>query len=88
MMKTYLVLYEAFSPSAANLESKIRMFIYWARPFQNAWLVKSTMTNEQVLNELRSVATIYDQILVITVNNEWMSINLSPEVVQWMKGGL
>lgn len=87
-MKTYFVLYEAFSPSAANLESKIRMFTYWARPFQNAWLIKSIMTNEQVLNELRSVAIIYDKILVITVNNEWMSVNLSPEVVQWMKGGL
>lgn len=91
-MKTYLITYNLIftenGPLSLSLINKIKSYQYWAKPLPNVWLIKT-------LNDLRTVIDYFrpdlypgDKILIIEVSNNWISLNLDPDVVNWMKGGL
>ena len=90
-MNTYLVAYELFSGNAymeGSLEASIKSFGYWARPINNIWLIKSYNTKEYIMGILRQSLGITDKLLIMQVNNEWISTHLGADVVNWMKSGL
>ena len=91
-MKTYLISYDLIKPESSpdyvRLINTIKTAIYWAKPLESVWLVKSDLTSMQILNELRKATDNNDKILVIEVTNDWATINLPPDVTNWMKGGL
>lgn len=90
MMKTYLISYELsypeYSPQYTALLSTIKTATYWAKPFKCIWLIKTTLDQVQVLDQLRKVAYSNDKILVVEISNSWASVNLPSDVVSWMKG--
>lgn len=91
-MLTYLITFEIFQPSLPIQEqvltNAIKSFGNWARPTSKVWLIKTYLTREQIINQLRLSAGPNDKILVMLVSNDWISVNLTSEVVNWMKTGL
>jgi len=91
-MATYLIAFETFPPSLAVQEQilidAIKGFGNWARPTSKTWLIKTFLTREQVINQLRANAGPNDKLLVMLVSNDWISVNLSSDVVNWMKSGM
>lgn len=91
-MNTYLITYEIHPPSLPLQEgiiiNAIKSFPQWARPTNKVWLIKTYLTREQVMDTIRSNAGPNDRILVMLVSNDWISLNLSNDVVNWMKTGL
>ncbi len=91
-MNTYLVSFETLPPSLQIQEdiliNAIKMFGPWARPNSKVWLIKTYLTREQVIESLRASAGPNDKILVMSVNNDWIAVNLPNDVVNWMKSGL
>lgn len=91
-MKTYLISYDLIypesSPEYEGLMKTIKTATYWAKPFRSTWLIKTTLSSMEILEQLGKVTQTNDKILVIEVSNNWASKNLLKEVVDWMKGGL
>lgn len=91
-MNTFLISFEMFPPSLAVQEeiliNAIKSFDSWARPTSKTWLIKTYLTREQVINFLKAYIGPNDRLLVMLVNNDWISINLPNDVINWMKSGL
>ncbi len=91
-MNTFLISFEIFAPSLPVQEgiliNAIKSFGSWARPTSKIWLIKTYLTREQVMGNLRSQAGPNDSILVMLVSNDWIAINLPNDVINWMKSGL
>jgi len=87
-MKTYLIAYESLFPEDANLVSSIKSFQQWAHPMKNIWLIKTYYDRQEVFNKLRASSAFVTKFLIIQITNDWISYNLSPDVVKWMQGGL
>ena len=92
-MTTFLISFEVRPPSIPGVQetvirNSIKTFDSWARPLRNVWLIKTYLTREQVIQYLRGSLGPNDKILIMRVSNDWISINLSQEVINWMKSGL
>lgn len=90
-MKTFLIAYNLVNVSKTQIDSltnKIRSLQYWAKPLAAVWLIKTQYSKEAVINYLKPELYAGDKIVVIEVTNDWISMNLDKEVVEWMKGGL
>lgn len=87
-MNTFLITYNLLLQLDEQLIIKIKSFGYWARPLPNVWLIKTTNTKESVMNYLNTGLFVGDKILIIEVTNEWISLNLDKQVIEWMRGGL
>lgn len=91
-MKTYLISYDLIkpesSPDYARLISMIKSSKYWAKPLESVWLIKTGLSSNEVALKLKEVVDSNDKFLVIEITNDWTSLNLSQEVINWMRGGL
>ena len=92
-MKTFLITFETRPPSLPGIQDQIiinaiKSFASWARPLSHIWLIKTPLTREQVIEHIRKYLGPNDKILIMLVSNDWISINLSSEVINWMKSGL
>lgn len=91
-MKTYLISYDLLSPTTFNnytvIGNAIQSFDIWAKPLESLWLIKTTLTAQQIYNYLIKYIRPSDKLLIIHVDNDWISINLSNEVIKWMQAGL
>ncbi len=85
-MKIYLISYSLFfgTPEFKIIEA-IKRYSYWARPLETVWLIKTFSLKQDIINSLRSCVGPLDKILVIEITKDWISLNLSNEVVNWMK---
>lgn len=85
-MKTYLITYETFNLGLENsFIEEIKKFEYWARPTNFVWLVKTDLNRNQIFNKIRPFLGISDKLLVIEVTQDWISDNLTNDVVNWMR---
>ncbi len=91
-MNTYLITFDILPPSFPVQESilidAIKSFGLWARPTSKVWLIKTYSTSEMVMNTLVSKSGPKDRILIMSVDNRWISRNLPTEIVTWMKSGM
>lgn len=91
-MKTYLISYDLIrpesSPEYTRLINLIKTATTWAKPLESLWLIKSNLASAEIMNQLRTVIDANDKILIIEVTNDWISLNLAKEVIDWMKSGL
>ena len=92
-MNTFMVSFEIKIPSIPGVQdvviiNAIKTFDSWAHPLNNVWLIKTYFTREQVIQYLRNYLGPKDKILIMKVNYEWISLNLTNEVINWMKSGL
>ncbi|HBB76279.1 MAG: hypothetical protein A2186_04225 [Candidatus Levybacteria bacterium RIFOXYA1_FULL_41_10] len=90
-MNTFLITYELSllgNFSEASIENKIMSFGYWARPLKNTWLIKTSYAKEYVMDNMRPHFSTSDKLLIMKVSDEWISLNLQDEVINWMKSGL
>lgn len=87
-MKTYLVLYESIFSEDASLINSIKSFERWAYPIKGAWLVKTYFDRQTVYDRLKNSSAFVSKLIVIRVTNDWISYNLTPDVIRWMQEGL
>lgn len=91
-MNTFLISFEIFPPSLPIQEgiitNQIKSFGAWARPTSSVWLIKTYSSREYVMDMLKSVAGPKDRILVMRVNDDWIALHLSYDVINWMRSGL
>lgn len=85
-MNTYLITYETgVNTSESQLTDKIKTFPSWARTTRSVWLIKTLNSTREVFNYLKPYTSPGDKLLVIEVTQDWISINFSDEVVNWMR---
>lgn len=90
-MKTFLISYDLTNKTIfdySKLITYIKSFNTWAKPLESVWLIKTDATVMDIVNQIRTVTSANDKILVIEVTNNWASFNLSKEVTNWMQQGL
>lgn len=87
-MKTYLVLYGSIFSEDTSLVNAIKSFERWAYPIKDAWLVKTYFDRQTVYDRLKSSSAFITKLIVIRVTNDWISYNLTPDVIRWMQEGL
>ncbi len=91
-MKSYLITYDLIkpenSPDYVRLIQRIKSLGLWAHPQLSVWLVKTNFKSDQIMNILTPVVDSNDKIIIIGVDNEWTTYNISTEVTNWMKQGL
>jgi hypothetical protein len=89
-MNTFLITFEIKYPSLIPVQTnilinQIKSFNAWARPTNSVWLIKTYLPKEEVIKILRNAAGPSDKILVMKVSDEWISVNLTTEVINWMR---
>lgn len=90
-MKTFLISYDLTNKTIfdySKLIEYIKSFNAWAKPLESVWLIKTDSNAVDIVNQIRSVTSVDDKILVVEVVNNWASFNISKEVTEWMNGGL
>jgi hypothetical protein len=91
-MKTYLITYDLLFADNSHYYNKffirIKTFSLWARPTKSAWLIKTDNAKQDIYQYLKETLYFSDKLLIIQVTDDWISYNLSSEVVTWMQGGL
>lgn len=87
-MKTKLIIFKSVdSSNDIELSNYIKSFPNWARPFKDAWIVKTENKKVSTIrDELKNILGPEAQILVMDVtNNGWGTSNISKGVTNWMK---
>lgn len=89
-MNTYLISYDLIRPGKdyTHLIAHIKSYT-WAHPLESVWLIKSTLTAEQVRNAARSHMDANDKILVIDITSRATAwANLPQDVSTWIHNQL
>ena len=86
-MNTYIISYDLIRPEKdyARLITHLNGYAKWARPLESVWLIKSSLTAEQVRNAARAHLDANDKMVVIDVTKRAAAwVNLSQEVSTWI----
>jgi len=89
-MNTYIISYDLIRPGKdySNLIAHIKGYT-WAYPLKSVWLIKSSLTAEQVRNAARTHMDANDKILVIDVTSRAAAwANLPQDVSTWIQSSL
>lgn len=89
-MNTYIISYDLIRPGKdySNLIAHIKSYT-WAKPLESVWLIKSSLTAEQVRNAARAHMDANDKILVIDVTSRAAAwANLPQDVSSWIHNQL
>ena len=89
-MNTQLVSYDLRAPGKnySNLHAYLKNF-GWAKPLESVWLIRTTLSAEQLRNGVLGHIDSNDKVLVVNVTGKeaaWK--NLSPEVATWITNNL
>jgi len=90
-MKSYLIVYRLGFPEVSypKLIAYLKTAPQWARPFDCAWLIKTTTGVAEIRGGIRDRMNRNDRVLVIEVtSNNWATFLISKEVTDWMKNNL
>lgn len=92
-MNTFLISYDLGLPEIYSdykiLKKYIKSYIYWAKPLQSVWFIRTTKSVVEVRDEIKLRIDNNDKVLVIDVTGKsWASNNLSKEVTNWMKNNI
>jgi hypothetical protein len=87
-MRTYEVVYDLCAPGRNydELYKALRNYPNWARPTESTWIINTTSSAEQIVNDLKRHLDGNDRLLVTRLAGEWWSYGLPQDVVKWMKG--
>ena len=89
-MNTYIISYDLIKPGKdyADLIAHIKTHT-WAYPLKSVWLIKSSLTAEQVRNAARVHMDTNDKIVVIDVTGRAAAwANLPQDVSTWIQSHL
>jgi len=86
---TYLVTYDLRAPGRdySKLFAGIKKIANgWAHPLESMWLVRSSMTQGNIRDELKQHVDANDRLFIIEVKpKEWASYNLDQSQVDWLQ---
>ena len=87
-MNTYIISYDLIRPGKdySILINHIKTYAKWAKPLESVWLVKSSLTAEQVRNAVMAHVDVNDKLVVIEVTSRAAAwFNLPQDVSTWIK---
>lgn len=87
-MYTYLIIYESIFEKDEAVTSCVKSFGTWANPLKEVWLIKTYLGRQAIYDKIKASSPFLNKLLVIRVTNDWITFNLSQEILQWMKEGL
>ncbi|ETB64153.1 TPA: hypothetical protein DIC38_00450 [Candidatus Nomurabacteria bacterium] len=91
-MKNYLISYDLIGgqpiTSYQNLRNAITKVAYWSKPLESVFIIKSDLTAIDIARRLQPLMHSNDKLLVIEIGKDWGSLNLKPEVVNWLRANL
>ncbi len=92
-MNTFLISYDLGLPKTISdyhiLTEYIKSFVYWAKPLQSVWLIKTDKSAAQVRDEIKIRIDSNDKVLVMDVTGtSWATYNVSQKVTDWVKNNL
>lgn len=91
-MKTFLISYDLLNKPIydySRLITYIKSYGAWAKPLESFWLIKTNKDIATVRDEIKSVVSANDKIIVMDVTSvNWATFNISKEVTDWMNEDL
>lgn len=90
-MNTYLISYDLIRPGKdySALHAHLKTYGNWAKPLESVWLVRSSMTAEQVRNAAKAHLDVNDKIFVVDVTARAAAwFNLPEDVSKWIQSSL
>jgi len=92
-MKTFLISYDLGVPEThadyIALSKHLKtLYSSWARPVKSVWIVKSDKDAGQIRDEIRLTLDSNDKLIVVELNSNWGTFNVSKEVTDWMKSNI
>lgn len=89
---TFLVSYDLRKPGKdyKSLHEHLKSYSNWAKPLESVWLIKSSLTCEQVGNNIYSHMDTNDKLFVLDINDRkavW-SNNLPQDVKDWLSNNI
>ncbi len=92
MLKTYLISYDLIGGEPRVAYQKLRQAItsvaFWAKPLESVYIIKSDLSAIEIAQRLQKSMHPVDKLLVVEVGKDWGSLNLSNEVVNWLRSNL
>ncbi len=93
MARILLISYDLSAPDTSEhyerLIGRIKNLGMWAKPLESFWLVQTDNTVQTVRDDLMASVQSNDRLLVLDITGDgWASLNLSADVVNWMKNHL
>lgn len=92
MLKTFLISYDLIGGEPRIAYQKLREAItgvsFWAKPLESVYIIKSDLSAVEVARRLRLSMHASDRLLVIEIGKDWGSVNLSVEVINWLRSNL
>lgn len=73
--RDYSSLYEAIKANS----------ISWAHPVESVWLVDTTKGPGDIRDDLGKHIDTNDVLIVVQLRQNWASLNISTEIVEWLK---
>lgn len=94
-----LLIFLKVSPLSLMLNQRIIPYLKgsgtWAKVSDHLWLIKTTANSVRVRDDLRSILSVdigggaTDEVIVFDITkSDWASLNLSPELVKWIKNNI
>ena len=90
-MNTHILSYDLVRPGKdySNLITHLKSYTKWAKPLESVWLLKTSLTAEQVRNAAMTHVDTNDKLIVIDVTSRpaaWFK--LPADVSAWIKSSL
>ncbi|HEY8886760.1 MAG TPA: hypothetical protein VIM31_04680 [Candidatus Microsaccharimonas sp.] len=81
------VAYDLHNPGRhyAGVEAALQSASGWCHPQGSVWFIDTTLSPEQWVTKLSSVADSNDEFLVTQVRENWWSKNMDTNAINWFK---
>lgn len=91
-MNNFLIMYTftGIETRYTALFNFLKSSSYWARPFPGVWIIKATLSAQQIRDGVKSRMLPQDKILVVELPAKpgWGTMGIDKRVTDWMKNNL
>ncbi|MEO9964449.1 MAG: hypothetical protein ABJF11_01600 [Reichenbachiella sp.] len=84
-MSVYCISYDLKSENYENLIDAIQAYGIWWHQSESTWLIESSQSAKQILDNLNNHLQNEDKIIVIQVHKHWWATGHTDEEYKWMK---
>lgn len=84
-MAVYSISYDLKSRNYEPLIEAIKSYGIWWHQSESTWLIETTQTSRQVIDNLRNYLGDNDKLMVIQVLENWWAVGLTDDETHWMK---
>ena len=89
-MKNFVISYDLIGPNRDydNLYNAIKDYGSYARVTESFWIVNTNSTSSSIRDNLKSILDENDKLIVLELQGNWATSNISKEVNDWLKSNV